>query len=661
MDNTSGRFLHTFCVGLALLAAASCSLVGAPLDPLTAADGTCTQCAEGCVDLRSSATSCGACGSACKSGESCASGQCRTACPPGQLACGESCYAVENDPAHCGGCENACKAEEVCSDGRCSANCRADQGNCGGACVDLQSDALNCGACGKVCGANDECVEGACVVACKTQLNQPIVDPWGWAWDGRERAAASLPEAQAACSQFRARLPTASELYRVSAVQSATVGQTFNTNPLWSLAPVSPGVHLRVRLSDAAVAADAPDTAKANYRCVCPPPLPKVFAGGDCFGAPNTNACAPLGGEGGLRAIDAKDRAPIPKGSAVWECAFFGGHLATPVQLAEAVGQGLAGSGALLHSADDARNDLGTLVSWQDPSKFAFKYASQDGVKFGAVTDSYAFRCVGESAAPPAPPLAAGQWTAPSRRNIEAADLPEATEIEALDHCFQAGGHLPTVAELNELVVQGAPDGSGAFLWTSDHTGSNGTNHTNAIVKWTGVQTDHQYGGASMDWSYKTASRPYRCVYYPVDTSYSGPQASACAGGCSTIAMPGGSGATSWFDMTDRPAVNITAAVDTCRKLRGHLASERDLTEAIRAGLPNGSGTYIHTSDTSLGNCGVTWGVCDVASVFVAVVKWTDTQPTFDDLWANDSSSRMDWSKSTTERPFRCTWTNELR
>lgn len=522
-------------------------------------------------------------------------------------------------------------------------------------------------------------------------LNQPLTDPWGWSWDGLERAASSYDEAVSSCSQFRGRLPTVSELHRVSATQSATVGQTIHTNPLWSLAPWSPGVHVRVRLSDAALLGE-PDATKTNYRCVCPPPLPKVYVGNNCYGDAHAPPCATLDGEGAAHDIDTKDRPPVPKGTAVWECAFYGGHLATSLQLAEAVQQNIGtGSGQWLHSADEVRNDLGAVVNWTDGQDFLFQQVASghNSLDVAPPTDAYPFRCVGETTAGVAPPQAATQWSNAGGRRTEAMDYPAATHVQAIDQCFQNGGHLPTMAELNELVVEGAPGGSGAFVWTSDQTGFDGKNFTVAVTKWSGTELAHLYGGADMNWAYKADSNPYRCLYYPVDAAYAGPSDTACSGGCASIVLPGGSGAKIWFDTADRQAATATAAIDDCRKWDGHLASERDLTEAIRVGLPNGSNTFLHTSDAMRGWCGISrGGYCNLGGacsnvggrcgflgigvcisngdtcpvdIYVGAVKWTGTMLGFDDLWENSDAARSNWNRALDVKPYRCMWTNELR
>jgi hypothetical protein len=111
-----------------------------------------------------------------------------------------------------------------------------------------------------------------------------------------------------------------------------------------------------------------------------------------------------------------------------------------------------------------------------------------------------------------------------------------------------------------------------------------------------------------------------------------------------------------WFDTFDRaPALDVTAAIDACRKLGGHLPSERDLIEAIRAGLPNGSNTFLQTSDPEIGQ------VPMVSGILLGVVKWTGTMPTYDDVWTTTADSRATWGWPTDVRPYRCMWTNELR
>ena len=79
-----------------------------------------------------------------------------------------------------------------------------------------------------------------------------------------------------------------------------------------------------------------------------------------------------------------------------------------------------------------------------------------------------------------------------------------------------------------------------------------------------------------------------------------------------------------WVDSFDRaPPLEAREAIAACRSIGGHLATERDLIEAIRAGLPNGSGGNILTSDLELGSQG--------GGLLVGVVKWTGTDTAFTD------------------------------
>lgn len=173
-----------------------------------------------------------------------------------------------------------------------------------------------------------------------------------------------------------------------------------------------------------------------------------------------------------------------------------------------------------------------------------------------------------------------------------------------------------------------------------------------AVKRWTGTEPSHAYAyPTDLSWDYRTKSYAHRCVYYPVESQYTGPAASACAGGCFTVALGGSSGAKLWFDSFDRaPAAKLTAAIDTCRKAGGHIPSERDLIEAIRQGLPNGSNTAIFTSDAEIGD-GSNNGL------LMGVVKWSGVNKAFTDQYPTFST----WGWPYNAIPYRCMWTNELR
>lgn len=81
----------------------------------------------------------------------------------GYSACGQSCVDLKSDAANCGACGRACANGEMCSNGDCA--CAAGSQICGTsstACIDLASDGDNCGACGNACPAGQTCVAGTC-------------------------------------------------------------------------------------------------------------------------------------------------------------------------------------------------------------------------------------------------------------------------------------------------------------------------------------------------------------------------------------------------------------------------------------------------------------------------------------------------------------------
>jgi len=612
-------------------------------------------CAGSCVDTQANQNHCGKCDSPCEAGKACAAGQCKIACPGGQSECSGLCKSLDSDKDNCGACGKACVGSEVCSNGQCTLACGTGESNCNGSCVNLQTSSANCGTCGSACGANQECSAGKCVIACKTQLNQAVADPWGYSWDGLERAAANFATAKQTCEGIGGRLPTASEAYRVSATQSATVGQTIHTNYLWSLVPYNAANRVRVRLSDANTTTAA-ETSSLNYRCVCPPPLPKAYVGNNCFG-PVGSSCYGLDSDGKRYNVDQQDRAPLSKGGAIWECAFYRGHLARPLQLAEAIQQGIGqGSNIWLHTGDEVHYANGALVSWKDNSTWIFQYtAGTNAVSWSGTADFRPFRCAGVNYdAGTHPATVPDEFVGPlGGYKGETKDSATAVSwVEAHDTCFSRGGHLPTSAELAELIQQGLPGGSGTWLVTSDQEGWNSAGFLAAVKRWTGTEPSHLHAySTDLSWDYRHATNKYRCVYYPVDTAFTGPAGTACAGGCFTVSVGGSSGAKMWFDSFDRaPPAKVTDAISACRKAGGRLPNERDLTEAIRQGLPNGSNGSILTSDAEIGD-----GAAN--GLLVGVVKWAGVDKTFTDQYSTYST----WGWPYAALPYRCMWTNELR
>ena len=118
-----------------------------------------TLCDGSCVDLNTNNQNCGACGTACPSGNGCAGGVCT--CLAGLEPCGNECTDLSKDPANCGACGNACGATQGCVAGSCA--CPAGYDSCGADCVNLAADPANCGSCGNICPTGQFCQSGACL------------------------------------------------------------------------------------------------------------------------------------------------------------------------------------------------------------------------------------------------------------------------------------------------------------------------------------------------------------------------------------------------------------------------------------------------------------------------------------------------------------------
>lgn len=133
--------------------------------PAVPAAPTCSasqlDCSGTCVDPQTDAMHCGACGTACETGQSCTAGACD--CDPGLQACGDSCVNTQDNANNCGACGMVCPADApLCSAGACSSACAATLTQCGQACADLQTSVEHCGGCGMVCGGGQTCEAGAC-------------------------------------------------------------------------------------------------------------------------------------------------------------------------------------------------------------------------------------------------------------------------------------------------------------------------------------------------------------------------------------------------------------------------------------------------------------------------------------------------------------------
>ena len=370
-----------------------------------------------------------------------------------------------------------------------------------------------------------------------------------------------------------------------------------------------------------------------------------TFTGNHCNGDPGS-ACFEVNGYN----LDTKNRPALRKSAALQECIADRGHLADTTVVIEAIRKGLPGTGVFIATADQSRYDLSQQLKWNGVEMSWEPNGNEQQIDMRTAAP---FRCAATKLAQASNATTVTNPYEPaiSKYKGETMDTAMVGFAAAHDACFARGGHLPRSAELAELIAQGLPNGSGAYLWTSDQDGYDMVgNFLVEVHRWQAMEPrfSYMYNGTaaqSATWDYKYQSHAFRCIYYPIDPAYVAP--TTCEGGCFELTVPGSSGAKMWFDTQDRAAATIGTAVSTCAGEGGHLASERDLTEAIRNSLPNGMAATAPNW---------TW-TSDFAQNNISVVRWTDVDTAFSDQY----SMYATWAGPTATYRYRCMWTNELR
>jgi hypothetical protein len=294
-------------------------------------------------------------------------------------------------------------------------------------------------------------------------------------------------------------------------------------------------------------------------------------------------------------------------------------------------------------------------ITWKDGDPWTPTNATLGHTSL-STAGTVSFRCMGPASTPaPKAGLPADAFVLPrSGVAYDAKDRSVQKWAAAHDTCAFFGGHLAPPVDLMEAVFGGLPAGGNVKLWTANQAGFNGSQFLASSVQWLNAAPRAAWDSSNAaGWISKaSAGQPFRCAYYPVDEGYKGPEASQCNGACFAVPAPVGSaekGTTLWVDALDRGNANLASAIADCHKNGGRLPGERDYTEAIRAGLPNGSNTHLYTSDFAVNT--------DGGARRVHIVRWSNVETAYDDQY----SKYMTWSDFTTLRPYRCMWTSEHR
>ena len=479
-----------------------------------------------------------------------------------------------------------------------------------------------------------------------------VTDSWGNTWDGDERAALPWAEASQVCTGVGGRLPSITELYRVSGDFKGDVGSPYETNHLWSQTWWNKSNKTQVRLNDGAISHSIA-TNSAPFRCIWPAANMSFFAGNNCMGEPGDGCWNHAGYASQKMFMDKMERPPVSYVAATDECAFVHAHLAGQQDYAENVINGLPnGSNEWQWTSNHARYDMNTLVRWDgvdvNYTDFDAPYVTWASRSNGV----YGFRCVGVNQnTGPYPSTVANEFIATTTQ-IKAIDAATTTATygDSINGCFNQGGHMAHSRDIMELVRAGLTSGTGPadYLWMSDHSRYD----LNQIARWTGVDTAYNsHYSEYVSWATIDATNAYqhRCVFYPIDDQYNHPPDSSCSGGFSCATFNHGDSQMA-VDLVDRSVATYLAATQTCISVGGRLPTTLQMTELIRAGLVNGTNDWLWTSD-SAGN--------DANSNSYAMkVRWNGVEANFSPIYSGSAT----WdSKGATENAFRCVWSNELR
>ncbi|MBT9554762.1 MAG: hypothetical protein IV100_01980 [Myxococcales bacterium] len=467
----------------------------------------------------------------------------------------------------------------------------------------------------------------------------PFSDPWGNVFDGDERKATSFDTANGVCLGLGARLPTVTELWRVSWARSGDLGSAATSSQLWTIVRGKSGINATrylIKLSDAAISEVTLGTGTFAYRCIWPVGRPDTYSGAACNGPPGSPCLTSPWGRG-LLTLDAADHAPLDIDGAQSECTVSGallppithlyGALSSTAGLVTVSGKTLVGSDGYLTWPGEVPTAAPTFSLIAPDSSLA------------------SFRCLGATA-PFAlhPNTLAGNlgsvFTDPATGTVShATDLPNFPWQDAVSDCQTRGGALPDAAEWRRLTDLSLPSIAGKELWAAAGRVVPATQFVAAKL--------FSYYGNTLDVQVSPGVAPfkqYRCLFRSLDPDYAGPP--SCNAGTETCFQTTATGTVPvirWADPKDRFPNTLAGAVATCAAEGGRLPSYGELVALIRQGLPNGSAPtkVIWTTSLRVGWAGTESG-------------WTARIAS-----ATDGGVAGDTLAPGSFLPYRCVWSNE--
>lgn len=483
-------------------------------------------------------------------------------------------------------------------------------------------------------------------------LGFEVTDSWGDTWDGLARVAQPWAEANQICESLGGRLPTLSELYRVSGAFKAEVGSAGESDYMWSRTWWDKINKSRMRLTDGNATAINPISSVA-YRCIWPSDTPDYFAGKNCMGEPGDACWDHVAYSNNTVSMDKMERPSVSYVAATDECAFVNAHLADQQDYAENAINGLPnGTYNWQWTSNHVRYDLVSVVRWLDSdtnyTDWDDPYVSWNGRNAGP----HKFRCTGVNYASGAHPTTFPNEFISNSTHIKTIDAvtPTATFGNSIDGCFNQGGHMAHSRDIMELARSGMTSGPGAdYIWLADRSRYDITQ----VGRWTGTDTSYtSYYNEYVTWNTVNDSivNQHRCAFYPIDNSYSHPSDTSCAGGIACQTYENGASKLA-VDSLDRSAASYLVATQDCINEGGRLPTTLQLTEAIRAGLSNGSNQFLWTTDGS--------GSDSNGASYATILKWDGTDSDFSPIYSASATWESKLPNST--RNYRCVWSNEMR